>query len=128
MLFFDMFSYIIQLYNNQSTFVISYQIFRYKSFTEWLWFMYEIDIYAMCLCMVDRETWLRNDPLVPYSCNLCKVTNVLFITVGSVPWRLLWINIKFWCFTLSLNSNMHDFSCSGLNAYLRGAKFIIRNA
>ena len=79
MLFFDMFNNIIQLYNNQLTFVISYQIFRYKSFTERLWFMYKLNIYAMCLCMVDSETWLRNDPLVPYSCNLCKVTNVLFI-------------------------------------------------
>ena len=38
----------------------------------------------MCLCMVDSETWLRKDPLVPYSCNLCKVTNVLFIILLEV--------------------------------------------
>ena len=96
-----MFNNIIQLCNNQLTFVISYQIFRYKSFTEWFWFMYKLNIYAMCLCMVDSETWLRNVRL-----QMCYS----LYTVGSVHWRLLWINIKFWSFTLSLNSNMHDYN------------------
>ena len=38
-----------------------------------------------CVWTVDSETWLRNDPLGPYSCNLWKGTNVLFITVERVP-------------------------------------------
>ena len=28
---------------------------------------------CVCVWTVDSETWLRNDPLVPYSCNLFRV-------------------------------------------------------
>ena len=48
--------------------------------------MYKLNIHAMCLCMVDSETWLRNDLLFHIHVIYVRLQMCYSLyTVGSVP-------------------------------------------